>query len=242
MERVLIEPEARFRLERLCDSLWPQEVGGYLLGEVVDPDIVVKDAFPVPNVSEKSKRNYYKEHPWGDRWCKIYAKVIGLSRLESFKFHSHPDGTIPSAGDMRACPGLNLWVIHHDIGKHTFRASRDYHDREVLLLNEPREIVRPHFEGDNYNLGTIVIDSLGRLGMNPRSEVMMEVKDETRRLLLLALRSARRGRVDVDSIVKHSGRTRTTVRKHLNNLVDLGLLKKGWRRGDYEIVEEAGAK
>lgn len=233
MEKIYVESEARFKIERLCDTHHPQEVGGYLLGATIESDIIVKDIFPVPNTSD-SRQSQYKEHSWGNYWSDLYSKTIDLSRLG--KFHSHPNGTIPSAGDMQACPELHLWVIHHSRGEHTYRASRNYRDREVLLLNEPRELVKPRFIGDSFQLGTVMIDDLGRLKIDQLSESLMELKGETRRILLIAWRNVDHGRVNLDRVAHQSGRTKSTVRKHLNRCLKKGLLTKGWRRGDYKVV------
>ena len=91
MEKILIEPEARFRLERLCDSNHPEEVGGYILGSKIENDIVIQDIFPVPNIAD-NKRSHFKEHNWGDHWSRLYGRTIGLEKFG--RFHSHPSGSI----------------------------------------------------------------------------------------------------------------------------------------------------
>jgi len=237
MEKILIEPEARFTLERLCDSFHPQEIGGFLLGEKIEGDSVIKRIFPVPNVSEKPRTNHYKKHSWGDHWSQMYSKTVNIEQLGDF--HNHPNGTIPSTQDMRACPGLHLWVIHHQMGQHTFRASRDYQDREVLLLNEVREMTKPHFEGDLFHLGTIFVNSIGQLNINPYSEKILNLKNETRRIYLIAIQNVElwSKRIDLKNTVEQSGKSRQTVRNHLNICVKNGLLGKSWNGRDYKLAE-----
>jgi len=235
MEKILIETEARFKLERLCDSRHPQEVGGYLLGCNIEDDTLIQDIFPVPNTSDNKTRSY-KEHSWGEHWTNLYGKTVNLKAIGAF--HSHPNGTIPSEGDMKACRGLNIWVIHHGIGQHTFSASRDFRNREVLLLNEKREVIsKPHFVGDAFHLGTPIIRYNGRLELDGYSKETLKLKNETRRILLLALKHASpsNGYVDLDKVIEESGRTKQTVRNHLNLCLKKGLLRKYWSRGNYRV-------
>jgi len=235
MEKILIEPKARFQLKRLCDSKHPEEVGGYLLGSKIDEDILIQDIFPVPNVHNSNRFNHYKEHSWGENWSNLYGITLGLKLVGSF--HSHPKGTIPSQQDMKACRGLNVWVLHHGMGRHTFSGSRDFIDREVLLLNKKREIAtKPHFVGDKFHLSTPIITNLGRIDFDGYSREVLKLKDETRRMLLLALKHTEpSGRVDLDRVVKESGRTRATVRKHLGLCLKKALLREHWRRGEYKV-------
>lgn len=234
MEKILIEPEARFRLERLCDSKHPQEVGGYFLGSQIEEDVLIQDIFPVPNTSDFKNRQY-KEHNWGDHWTSLYGKTVALKALG--RFHSHPNGSIPSEGDMKSCRGLNIWVIHHGRGQHTFSGSRDFKNREVLLLNEKREVItRPHFVGDSFHLSTPIIDRDGRLELDNYSKAVLTLKDETRKMLMLSLKHADpSNRVNLKRVVEESGRTKTTVRKHLGVCLKKGLLESHWRRGEYVI-------
>jgi len=242
MEKILVEPEARFKFERLCDSHHPEEVGGHFLGVRVKDKTIVKEVFPVPNVIDNSKkRNTYREHDWGDFWATTYSKTVNLEKLG--KFHSHPNGAIPSTQDMKACPGLHMWLIHHNKGEHTFLAARNYVNLEVILINEPHEEVScPQIKGDKLILGLGYVESSGHLEINGVVNSIVSLKDETRKILLLALQH--RGysnRVDLDEVVKRSNRTKTTVRKHLNLCVKIGLLGPYWRRGQYVVKESCFA-
>ncbi len=238
MEKLLLEPEARFKFERLCDSWHPEEVGGYFLGIRDGDNTIIKDVFPVPNTAESSKkRNTYGEHSWGDFWSQLYGKTVRLDILG--KFHSHPNGSIPSTNDMKACPGLHIWLIHHKKGEHTFLAGRDYVNREVMLLNEPHEeIIKPHLKGDRLMLGISYVASSGVIHSHRATSKILTLKNESRRILLLGLQNRRYGgRINVDEVVIRSGKSRATVRKHLNFCIEAGLLEKGWSRGEYRIKD-----
>jgi len=242
MEKLMIEPEPRFRLERLCDDRHPEEVGGYIFGRTVEGDSILKDVFPVPNVIEGSKkRTTYRKHEWGDHWSTLFGASTGLIRLG--EFHTHPNGTVPSAQDMRACPGLHLWVIHHSRGEHTFVSARDYVNLEVVLVNESHEVSsKPRLIGGRLELGMAVVNQTGQIDFDGFSRKVLELKNNTRRILLLALsyvdrRRFGRDEVELELVVDKSGFARSTVLKHLNELVKQGLLEKPYR-GTYEIPEE----
>jgi proteasome lid subunit RPN8/RPN11 len=233
VEKIYVEADARYRLERLCDAKHPQEVGGYLLGEAVADDTVIRDIFPVPNVALKTDSTY-QAHGWGASWADLYSQARGLSQLG--QFHSHPNGAIPSARDMEACPQLHLWVIHHARGQHTYHASRDYRDRAVVFFDAHGEAVMPRFLGDDLHLGTIRVDNRGRLQGDALSTKLVALKDETRRLLFLSWQNVAYGDIDLDRVARQSGRTKATLRKHLTLCLHHGLLEKGWKRGHFKVI------
>jgi len=240
MEKIIIEPEARFKFERLCDSLHPEEVGGQFYGLRDGDHTIIKDVLPVPNISTKKNTTYIR-HSWGDHWASMYGKTVQLDKLG--KFHSHPTGAIPSTQDMKACPGLHLWLIHHRKGEHTFLAARDYVNREVVLINEPHaELNIPHIRGDKLILGHSFVDSSGIIQTSNSGSKIFTLKNETRRILILALQNSRyRNDVNLKEVVRRSGRTRSTVRKHLNLCREAGLLTYGWSNRNYKIKEECFA-
>jgi len=55
--KVILGVEARFKLERLCDSVYAQECGGLLLGEEPSDRYWIKDIFPVPNIHKHRPRH-----------------------------------------------------------------------------------------------------------------------------------------------------------------------------------------
>ena len=177
MKKLALEPLARFKLERLCDAQHPEEVGGKLLGISEDNTTIVKDVFGIPNVAE-NRRSHYQEYSPAQYFLPLYERMVNLRSFGNF--HSHPNGTIPSEGDMRACPGLNLWVIHHQKGEHTFTASYDYKHMEVLLLNEQQERRVSEFRGNRFFLGDVEIDRFGRLMADATSMELLKLPEKTR--------------------------------------------------------------
>jgi len=63
----------------------------------------------------------------------------------------------------------------------------------------------------------------------------MKLKDETRRILILAFKNSYpSGKININRVVEESGRNRSTVRKHLNICLREGIIKRLWSR-DYQI-------
>jgi len=176
MEKILLDSKAKLKLETLCDAKHPEEVGGYLLGYKYLEDTIIRDIFPVPNVEEGNKKyRTYREHSWGGYWCNLYASSIGL--YKQGKFHSHPNGTIPSVRDIDACSDLWIWVIHHKMGQHTFIAARNSQNREIVYLKQPEEaIFTPHFVGEKFYLGIPIVNFLGKIELDEQSKKNNETK------------------------------------------------------------------
>lgn len=217
--KLMLEPEARFKLERLCDHRHPQEVGGKLLGYFEGNDALVKDIFGVPNNSDQPNSRYKSYSPY-QYFLPLYEKMV---QLESFgSFHSHPNGTIPSEADMKSCSGLNLWVIHHRIGEHTFAASKDYQHLEVIMLNEPQERRVGGFRGNKFFLGDLEIDEFGRLLGDNKSLELLKLPDKTRRAYLkfLQLKDGW-GDVQTKEIATALNSTPQTVRRWLKKASSL---------------------
>lgn len=211
--KMLVNPNCRFKLERLCDSKHPEEVGGKLLGIQEGNDVIVKDVFAIPNASN-SRTTRYKEYSPCQYFLPLYEKMVMLTKIGNF--HSHPNGTIPSEGDMKACPGLNLWVIHHRRGEHTFTASKNYEHLEVVLLNEPHEKSVAGFRGGQFFLGDLEIDSFGRLIGNEKSLALLNLPDKTRRAYIKFLQlKDRGGYVETKQLAEALNVTVQTVRNWL---------------------------
>lgn len=224
--KLLIEPLARFKLERLCDYKHPQEVGGKLLGQHINGAAVVKDIFAIPNSSQEPNRNYSSYSPY-EYFLPLYEKMVSL---QSFgQFHSHPNGTIPSESDMRACNGLNLWVIHHRIGEHTFAGSKDYQHLEVILLNEVQEKRVIGFRGNRFFLGDIEVDDFGRIITDEKTLELLQLPEKTRKAFIKFLQYKDRwGEVETKVLAEALNVTNQTVRKWLRKASKLvKLLKHG---------------
>ena len=211
--KLLIEPMARFKLERLCDYKHPQEVGGRLLGELRDDDMVVVDIFAIPNASQQPTSEY-KEYDPSKYFLPLYEQMVNLSSIGHF--HSHPNGTIPSARDMEACSGLSLWIIHHRQGEHTFAGSKDYRHLEVILLNEPNERRVSGFRADKFFLGDIEIDNFGRVNADSKSLELLSLPEKTRRAYLKFLQIKDRwGETETKKLADALNVTNQTIRNWL---------------------------
>jgi len=175
--KLILEPTARFKLERLCDYKHPREVGGKLLGNRTEKTFIVKDIFAIPNASETPRNTYVEYSPY-TYFLDIYEKIVKLSKIGNF--HSHPNGTVPSEGDMKACSGLNVWLIHHNRGEHTFVSARNYEHLETILLNEPQERRSSGFLDNKFFLGDIEIDSFGRVIGEMKSLELLKLPEKTR--------------------------------------------------------------
>ena len=220
--KLLIDPQARFKLERLCDYMYPQEVGGKLLGCIEGSDVILQDIFAVPNSAEQKNGHYLEYSPY-KYFLPLYLKMVQLENLGNF--HSHPNGTIPSEQDMKVCSGLNLWVIHHNRGEHTFTGAKNYEHLETILLNEAQEIRIGGFRGNKYFLGDLEVDNFGRLLGDNDSLELLKLPYKTRRAYLKFLQlnsgSASWSRVQLKDLAIALNSTPTTVRKWLKNASNL---------------------
>jgi len=230
MKKIVLDVEARFKLERLCDYVHPKECGGQVLGMETSDLIEVRDVFPVPNVSKKPNYEYLK-HGWGDYWSRLYSECQDLSVIGDF--HSHPNGTIPSAGDMKAHNDhvLHLWVIHHNKGEHTFEASRGLDHRELQLaakpLNSPQ---KPEFQDRNFHLGTLFIDESGKLNGAHISLKVLDHPEKQRKALLKAIQLASPWKrwVTNQDLADALNITVPTLRKWMKPLEEAGDVVKDW--------------
>lgn len=211
--KVLLDLDARFKLERLCDCMHPEEVGGKLLGAQEENNILINDVFAIPNASDTRRRSY-KEYSPHQYFLPLYEKMTMLTQIGNF--HSHPNGSIPSEVDMRACPGLHLWVIHHRRGEHTFTAAKNYEHLEVVLLNEPHEKRIGGFRGDQFFLGDLEIDNFGRLIGDTKSLELLRLPDKTRKAYLKFLQLKDRwGELETKKLAEALNVTPQTTRRWL---------------------------
>lgn len=217
--KISLDPQARFKLERLCDFKHPREVGGRLLGMKTDDGFLIKDIFAIPNASDTPTHSY-KEYSPVKYFLPLYEQMTKQNGIGNF--HSHPNGSIPSEQDMKSCSGLNLWVIHHRMGEHTFAGSKDYEHLEVVLLNEPQEIRVANFRGQSFFLGDLEIDVYGRLIGEKKSLELLKLPEKTRRAYLAFLQEKKdRYNVDAKNIAERLNVTKQTARNWLKKATKL---------------------
>jgi proteasome lid subunit RPN8/RPN11 len=231
MKKVILEAEARFKLERLCDAVHPQECGGALLGPQTSEIIWIKDIFPVPNVAEPDKNNTYKEHSWSSYWRDLYKASNKSNFLGTF--HSHPNGTIPSEQDMRAYndSNLHLWVVHHDRGEHTFQASIGLtHANLELAPLSCREVAIAELTDSGFRLGDIFLDEHGRVNTDNISSKLLTLNEKDRVTYIAALRIANKYRdFYVGDLAKKLNLTRPTTYARLKSLAKSKLVSQGYK-------------
>jgi proteasome lid subunit RPN8/RPN11 len=237
---LVLDESARFKLERLCDSLHPNEVGGYLLG-TQEIGVVVSDVCGIPNYSKTPGQQFQfgdSSHYYGDVAAKSVAKeVVG-------KFHSHPNGTIPSEGDMKACGGgIWLWVCHRAHGEHSFFAAEDFVNLEVTIQTSPQESHQPFLSMSRLNVGDLWINQWGKLDGNPKILRLLELDEKPRRAYLAFLQAPKdqnTKRASVYEIAKILNVSNRKARELLVICINRGLLKRGYGyRGRMDRVEAA---
>lgn len=230
MKKVILDANARFKLERLCDALHPQEIGGVLFGSQESEVIWVTDIFPIANISE-NKNTTFKEHPWGDYWRDLYGYANKCKWLGTF--HSHPNGTIPSEQDMRAYndSNLHLWVIHHSRGEHTFQTSIGLNHCQLELAPVPvREATQLELTEQGCKLGDITIDEHGRLQMDNISAKILQL-DEKHRVTFLAILKLKDKSDEfyITELIKKLNIGKPTVRNRLRKLEKMKIVRHSYK-------------
>jgi len=216
--KAILEPEARFKLERLCDYKYPQEVGGRLLGEL-KTDYIIQDIFPIPNASQTPNNAYQPYSPY-TYFLDLQQQI--LRKQEIGNFHSHPNGTVPSENDMKSCSGFNLWLIHHAQGEHTFVTSYNYQHLDIVSINEVQQRRNMGFRGTNFFLGDLEIDNFGRLIGEMRTLELLKLPEKTRiaYLKFLQLKNSC-GDVDTKKLAESLNVTSQTARNWLKKASNL---------------------
>lgn len=226
--KVKLSPLARAKLERLCDSKWPEEVGGELLGKRIDGDLYVFDIFPVPNVSP-SPTSKYLPFEGAKYFLPLALRAASLEHIGSF--HSHPNSTVPSERDMQSCSGLHLWVIHQRMGYHTFVAAKEFIHVEVELLNEAASVQSCMFRGDRFFLGGLYINEFGKVVGDPTSLALLDMPEKTRLAYVSILKCDNgNGAVELKKVAEYLGVSSKTLRRWLRPAKALVELRRGFVR------------
>lgn len=230
MKKVILDSRARFKLERLCDALYPQECGGALFGPQNSETIWVTDIFPIANVAE-DKNNTYKEHGWGDYWRDLYKYANNCSWLGTF--HSHPNGSIPSGQDMKAYndSNLHIWCVHHNKGEHTFQASIGITHLNLELAAMPvNEMLTPELTDNGFRLGEFHIDEHGRLNADKLSLRLLDLAEKDRLTYIAIMKLKNQyGNFYVNDLANKLNLTRPTTCNRLKPLIKAKLVRKDYR-------------
>jgi proteasome lid subunit RPN8/RPN11 len=179
----VVTSDVEARLARLCDRRHPQEVGGYLLG-TVDVNYSAVDVFPVPNIS--GERGKYLAPSFGKAWASLYAETTGLTPIA--RFHSHPNGTVVSEQDMRACgSGVHVWVVHHGFNEHTYTAAENLRHLNVLIQPPQSGMRAVILTGDRLNLGEVWLNRSGEFEAAPTASHLLSLDGRSRRAYMAAI-------------------------------------------------------
>jgi len=193
----------------------------------------VNHVFPIQNASGNPRHEYSAAEGWVNV-AKFYGRATGNPDVGLF--HSHPNGTVPSEQDMKACAGrVELWVIHHAPGSHTYVAAENLRNLQVELAASPTAQVQlPGFSDGRYYASAVHVDTHGRLEANPTTLALMKMSDKGRAAYLAALSNARRKSewnrdtvVTLGTLAEKLNVTRVTARKRLQEAERRGLVKIG---------------
>lgn len=138
---VSLNQELQHRIFEQMEGTYPNEGGGFLLGHVLDGDVVIKDITQVENVFEESER-YHRYAMTPQDWMRLEddADEKGLTLVGYY--HSHPDApAIPSVYDRdHALPNFVYVITSVQQGKAVdmrvwqLQADRTAFNGETLLI------------------------------------------------------------------------------------------------------------
>jgi proteasome lid subunit RPN8/RPN11 len=110
---------------------YPNEGGGFLLGEQLGQDVVIRDVIEVENVFE-SEEQYHRYAMTPQNWANMEDKADEAGLTLVGYYHSHPDSpAIPSEYDrVHALPNF-VYIISSVV-------NREAVDMRVWLLQDDR--------------------------------------------------------------------------------------------------------
>lgn len=108
---------------RICEQMeesYPNEGGGFLLGELEDKCTVIRDIFQVENVFEEAER-YHRYAMTPQDWMRLEDEAEGRGLALVGYYHSHPDSpAIPSDYDREhALPNFLYIITSVEMGRAT---------------------------------------------------------------------------------------------------------------------------
>ena len=99
MATVTISEALQARIFEQLQKTYPNEGGGFLLGETRSGDVVIRDVHPVENVFE-SEEQYHRYAMTPKDWSKLEDEADAKGLTLVGYYHSHPDHpAIPSDFD-----------------------------------------------------------------------------------------------------------------------------------------------
>ena len=125
------------------EDTYPNEGGGFLLGEQEDNGTVIRDIIQVDNVFEEEEQ-YHRYAMTPQDWMRLEDEAEDRGLMLVGYYHSHPDSpAIPSEYDREhALPNFLYIITSVEMGRATdmrvwkLRADRSVFDREELDVLE----------------------------------------------------------------------------------------------------------
>lgn len=125
------------------EDTYPNEGGGFLLGELEDNSTVIRDIIQVDNVFEEEEQ-YHRYAMTPQDWMRLEDEADDRGLTLVGYYHSHPDSlAIPSEYDREhALPNFLYIITSVEMGRATdmrvwkLRADRSVFDREELAVLE----------------------------------------------------------------------------------------------------------
>ncbi len=118
MATVAISPALRARIVEQLQQTYPNEGGGFLLGEQQGNGVVVRDVHPVENVFA-SEEQYHRYAMTPTDWMKLEDEADARGFALVGYYHSHPDSpAVPSEFDrVHALPNFRYLITSVQNGK-----------------------------------------------------------------------------------------------------------------------------
>ena len=138
---VNLEQALQHRIFEQMEGTYPNEGGGFLLGHVVDGDVVIKDITQVENVFEEAEQ-YHRYAMTPQDWMRLEDEADEKGLTLVGYYHSHPDApAIPSVYDRdHALPNFVYVITSVQQGKAVdmrvwqLQADRTAFNDETLLI------------------------------------------------------------------------------------------------------------
>ncbi|MEP7285455.1 MAG: M67 family metallopeptidase [Chloroflexota bacterium] len=131
MTTVTISTALRARIFDQLQHTYPNEGGGFLLGDLQGNDITVRDVRPVENIFE-SEEQYHRYAMTPTDWAKLEDEADAKGLTVVGYYHSHPDHpAVPSEYDrVHALPNFRYLITSVQKGQAAdFRAWQLSEDR-----------------------------------------------------------------------------------------------------------------
>ncbi|MDE2819357.1 MAG: M67 family metallopeptidase [Chloroflexota bacterium] len=131
------------RIFEQMEDTYPNEGGGFLLGELEDNSAIIRDIIQVDNVFEEEEQ-YHRYAMTPQDWMRLEDEADDRGLTLVGYYHSHPDSpAIPSEYDREhALPNFLYIITSVEMGRATdmrvwkLRADRSVFDREELDVLE----------------------------------------------------------------------------------------------------------